>query len=151
MKKQYIMVMLLLIGFGIVSTLAFELYSTSAEIPEAYIVSTDGTEAAVESIKIRPSKEGDRMIITLSLSGMKKHDSYNVGVELTDTDGADGYYDLTNPIAVSPAANGGEEYSAGYYETTYKADDDTAVIIIKLDKSSIWCDVDGMMITLADA
>ena len=56
MKKQYVMAMLLLIGLGIVSTMAFELTATGAEIPEAYSITTDGTDAILDSINKHTSK-----------------------------------------------------------------------------------------------
>jgi len=151
MKKQYILAALLLIGFGVVYTMAFELNDLDVETPEAYSVSDSGTAATVSSVKIRPSKGGDRMIITLGLTNMTASDNYAIGIELTDTAGTDGYYDLSSPDAVNPAANGNEDYSAGYYETTYSASGATGTLVIKLDKSSIWVDVDGIMILVSDA
>jgi hypothetical protein len=145
------MAALLLIGFSVVYTMAFELNSPTVEAPEAYAVSDSGTAATVDSVKIRPSKGGDRMIITLGLSNMTAASDYAIGIELTDDAGTDGYYDLSSPTAVSPAANGNEDYAAGYYETTYSATGATGTLIIKLDKASIWVDVDGIMILVSDA
>lgn len=151
MKKQYALVLLLVLGFGIVTTMAFELNTPDAAIPDAYAVSADETEASVSSVKIRPSKGGDRMIITLGLADMTASSSYAIGVELSDTAGTDGYYDLSSPTSVSPSANGDEVYAEGYYETTYTATGTTGTLQIKLDKASIWVEVDGIMITIADA
>ena len=151
MKKQYVMIVLLLMGFGIVSTMAFQLNTPAVEAPEAYSIVDSGTAATVSSVKIRPSKGGDRMIITLGLSNMTISNDYAVAVELLDDAGTDGYYDLTSPDAVSPAANGYEEYENGYYETTYTAVAGTGTLVIKLDKTNIWIDVDGIMIMVSDA
>jgi len=155
MKKQYILAALLLIGFGVVYTQAFQLYSIDAAAPDAYAVNTDGTKASVSSVKMRPSKSGDRMIITIRLTDLSAPGSYLIGVELTDTTGTDGYYDLSHPDGVSPSPNGNEMYLIGYYETTYNhpmtSPSNSAVIDIYLDKSHIWLDVDGIMVTLADA
>lgn len=151
MKKQYALVLLLVLGFGIVTTMAFELNTPDATIPDAYAVSADETDASVSSVKIRPSKGGDRMIITLGLADMTASSSYAIGVELSDTAGTDGYYDLSSPTGVYPSANGNQNYTMGYYETTYTASGTTATLQIKLDKASIWVEVDGIMITIADA
>ena len=91
------------------------------------------------------------MIITLGLADMTASSSYAIGVELSDTAGTDGYYDLSSPTSVSPSANGNEVYAEGYYETTYTASGTTGTLQIKLDKQSIWVEVDGIMITIADA
>ena len=55
MKKQYAIVLLLVLGFGIVTTMAFELNTPDAAIPDAYAVNADETAASVSSVKIRPS------------------------------------------------------------------------------------------------
>jgi len=151
MKKQYIMTVLLLIGFGIVTTMAFELNTPAVEAPEAYSIVDSGTAAIVSSVRIRPSKGGDRIVITLGLTNMTATNNYAVAVELNDEAGTDGYYDLSSPDAVSPAANGFEEYTNGYYETTYTAVAGTGTLVIKLDKTNIWIDVDGLMIMVSDA
>jgi len=151
MKKQYVMVLLLVIAFGVVTTMAFELNSPASQIPDAYAVTADETDATVTSVKIRPSKGGNRVIITLGLGTMTSGLDYAIGVELLDTAGTDGYYDLSTPTAVYPVANGGEQYELGYYETTYSATGTTGTIQIMLDKTSIWVEIDGVMITIADA
>jgi len=151
MKKQYALVLLLVLGFGIVTTMAFELNTPDAAIPDAYAVNADETAASVSSVKIRPSKGGDRMIITLGLADMTASSNYVIGVELSDTAGTDGYYDLSSPAGVYPSANGNQNYTMGYYETTYTASMATGNLQIKLDKASIWVEVDGIMITIADA
>jgi len=151
MKKQYALVLLLVLGFGIVTTMAFELNSPETSIPDAYAVSADETSATVSSVRIRPSKGGDRMVIRFSLGSLTNGEDYNIGVELTDNEGTDGYYDLSSPDSVSPAVNGNEVYTEGYYETTYTASGTTGSITIRLDKDGIWNAVDGIMITIADA
>jgi len=151
MKKQYVMAMLLLIGFGIVSTMAFELNATEAEVPEAYTVTTDGTNAELESLQIRPSKGGDRMIIKLQLSGPHgPHSDYFIGVELEDEEETNGLYDASG-ADVDPSENSNTVLADGYIEFDYhKTHHCIDTLIIKIDKDDIWSDVDGIMITIAD-
>ena len=151
MRKQYIMVLLLVMAFGVVTTMAFQLTTPTSYIPDAYSVISDETDATVTSVKIRPSSGGDRVLITLGLGGMVSGQNYAIGVELSDAAGTNGYYDLTSPTLVNPAANGNEVYIQGYYETTYTASGDTANLQIMLEKASIWVEIDGVLITIADA
>lgn len=148
MKKQYTFALLLVLGFGIVTTMAFELNTPDTSIPDAYAVNADGTDAEISSIKIRPSKGGDRLMIKFQLGSLTDENDYNIGVELTD--GSD-YYDLSSPDSVSPSANTNIDYANGYYETTYTASDTSDSITIKLEKDGIWGAIDGVMITIADA
>lgn len=147
MKKQYVLALLLVLAFGVVTTMAFELTTPETSIPDAYLVDASTTTASITSVKIRPSKGGDRMIITLGLGDMTDTESYIIGVELMD---GTSYYDLSG-ATVDPDANGNEDYTNGYYETTYTASGTTGNLNIKLDKDNIWINVDGVMITLADA
>ena len=149
MRKQYAMAVLLILAFGVVSTMAFQLTNTTDQIPEAYSISDDGTDASISSIKVRPSKGGDRVIITLGLANMTASNSYAIGVELLDTAGPDGYYNATG-MTSNLSLNGNEDYDVGYYETTYAASAATATVIIYLDNTNIWIDIDGMMVTISD-
>jgi len=143
------LVALLILAFGVVTTMAFQLSTPTSNIPDAYAIDASQTSATVSSVKIRPSRSGDRMIIKLTLSSLNDGEDYAIGVELMDTTGTDGYYDLSG-ARVSPDANGNEDYSNGYYETTYTASGTSGTVTIKLDKPSIWADVDDIMITIAD-
>mgnify|MGYP006293344079 CR=1 FL=1 len=147
MKKQYALALLLILAFGVVTTMAFELTTPETSIPDAYMVDSSTTSAKIDSVMVRPSKGGDRIMITLGLDNMTDTESYRIGVELMD---GDNYYDLSG-VTVDPAANGNEDYTNGYYETTYTATGTTGNLNIKLDKANIWLNVDGVMITLADA
>jgi len=151
-NKKYVLVALLILAFGVVSTMAFQLSSTTSEIPNAYAVDASSTNAQVDSVKIRPSKSGDRMIIKITLSSLTENHKYNIGVELLDTTGTDGYYDLSGSgVTITPEANGNSTLASGYYETTYTANSDaTQTVTIKMDNSDIWQDVDDIMITIAD-
>ena len=149
MRKQYAMAFLLILAFGVVSTMAFQLTNTDDQIPEAYAISDDGTDASITSIKVRPSMAGDRMIIKLSLADMTIGNSYAIGIELTDTAGNYGYYNATGMLT-APTPNGFEEYLVGYYETTYTATAATGSIAIYLQKVNLWIDIDGMMVQLSD-
>ncbi len=147
MKKQYVLVLLLVLAFGVVTTMAFELTTPDTSIPDAYLVDASTTAASITSVMIRPSKGGDRMMITLGLGDMTNGDDYRIGVELMNEPS---YYDLSG-ATVDPGVNGNEDYTNGYYETTYTASGTTGNLKIKLDKTGIWLGVDGVMITLADA
>ena len=149
MRKQYAMVFLLILAFGVVSTMAFQLTTTDDQIPEAYAISDDGTEASVSSIKVRPSMGGDRMIIKLGLADMTSGNSYAIGIELTDTAGDYGYYNATGMLT-APYPNGYKEYLVGYYETTYTATAANESITIYFQKTNIWIDINGMMVQLSD-
>ncbi|MBD3172676.1 hypothetical protein GF326_09405 [Candidatus Bathyarchaeota archaeon] len=127
--------------------MAFELTTPETNIPDAYLVDASTTTASITSVRIRPSKGGDRMRIRLSLGEMTDGESYIIGVELMD---GTSYYDLSG-ATVDPDANDNEDYTNGYYETTYAASGTTGNLNINLDKTSIWLGVDGVMITLADA
>lgn len=148
MKKQYAFALLLVLGFGIVTTMAFELYTPDTSIPDAYAVNADGTDAEISSIRIRPSKGGDRLMIKFQLGNLNNGNDYNIGVELTD--GSD-YYDFSSPDSVSPSENTNIDYANGYYETTYTATGASDSITIKLEKDGIWGAIDGVMITISDA
>ena len=149
MRKQYAMAILLILAFGVVSTMAFQLTITDDQIPEAYAISDEGTDASVSSIKVRPSMGGDRVIIKLGLADMTNGNSYAMGIELTDAAGGYGYYNATGMLT-APAPNGFEEYLVGYYETTYTATAATGSITIYFAKPNIWIDIDGMMVQLSD-
>ena len=151
MKKQYTFALLLVLGFGIVTTMAFELNTPDTSIPDAYAVNADGTDAEISSIKIRPSKGGDRLMIKFQLGSLTDENDYNIGVELSDNEGTDGYYDFSSPDSVSPSANTNIDYANGYYETTHTATGASDSITIKLEKDGIWGAIDGVMITISDA
>jgi len=146
-NKKYVLVALLILAFGVVSTMAFTLNPTTSKIPDAYAVSTSDTSAQVDSVKIRPSKSGDMMIIKITLSSLTDSQDYDIGVELLDS--SDNYYDLST-ASVDPTENSNSDLANGYYETTYSATGDTGTVTIKLTKNSIWQDVDDIMITIAD-
>ncbi len=145
MKKQYILAALLLIGFGVVYTQAFQLSSLDAEAPDAYTVTATSTDATVDAVKIRPSKSGDRMLVKLTISGIDGND-YVIGIELED---GTGYYVATG-ATIDPSTNSNSDLANGYLEFDHELSGATEQITITIDKTNIWQDVDGLMITLAD-
>jgi predicted outer membrane lipoprotein len=148
MKKQYALALLLILAFGVVTTMAFELTTPETSIPDAYMVDSSTTGAKIDSVMVRPSKGGDRMMVTLGLNNMTSGNSYRIGVELMD---GTSYYDLSDATVDPEANNSTSDYENGYYETSYTASGTTENLRINLDKDNIWLNVDGVMITLADA
>lgn len=145
MKKHYILVALLLIGFGVVYTQAFQLSSIDAPAPDAYTVTTTSTSATVDAIRIRPSKGGDRMVIKLTVSGTAT-EVYAIGVELETSTG---FYDLSS-ATISKTPNSNADLANGYLEFDHTSSGASELLTITIDNTSIWQDVDGIMVTLAD-
>jgi len=69
MRKQYVYIAFLFIILGVANTLAFELNTTDSNIPDGHSLQTMETDATINSIKIRPSKNGDKAIIRFQLTG----------------------------------------------------------------------------------
>lgn len=152
MKRKYILAALLLAGLGIVSTVAFQLTASSAEAPEAYTVSTTGTDATITDIKIRPSKGGDRLILKFTLSGTDTN-SYDIGLEFEDSDDDDGDSDGLKDLSlatIDPAPDDATEASSGYIEYTEVLSGSSVNYNIKMDLTDIYSDVDGLMILVSD-
>ena len=147
MKRKYVLAALLLAGLGIVSTVAFQLTASSAEAPEAYTISTTGTDATITAIKIRPSKGGDRLILKFTLGGTDSN-SYDIGIEFEDAEGTDGLMDLTG-ATINPAPTVRED-SSGYIEYTHELSGSSVDYNIKIDLTDVYSDVDGLMILVSD-
>ena len=145
MKKQYILAALLLIGFGVVYTQAFQLSNLDAAAPDAYTVTATSTSATVDAVKIRPSKGGDRMVVKLTVSGIDQ-DPYVIGIELED---GTGFYNASSST-IDPSENSNSDLDNGYIEIDHTLSGATETITVTIDKANIWVDVEGIMITLAD-
>lgn len=68
MKKQYVIAMLLLIGFGVVSTMAFTLDANLNVGTKVYDIQETGSEATITKVKVRPFKDLDSMRIKVTIT-----------------------------------------------------------------------------------
>jgi len=151
MKRKYVLAALLLAGLGIVSTVAFQLTASSAEAPEAYTISTTGTDATITAIKIRPSKGGDRLILKFTLDG--PDGSYDIGIEFEDSDDDDEDGDDLKDLSgatINLTPDDATEASSGYIEYTKVLSGSSVNYNIKIDLADVYSEVDGLMILVSD-
>jgi len=138
MKRKYILSLIVLLGLGIVSTMAFTLFvPVSSELPKAFgFAPPTQTLATVSTIRSTPFRNGNGMRINIALETLTQP-TYVVGVELYDVSG------LLNLAGASLTISGTGEnvlegvsiLEEGYIEVTFTAigDSDTVTIIIELD------------------
>ena len=150
MKSQYILAVFLLIGFGVVTSMAFELNTPAVEIPEAYALDTSSTDATLSNVKIRPSKQGNAIIVKVDLAGIDGN-NYVIGIEFESEAG--GFYDLSGVTIITPTGvyeTGNSILFGGYLEGRYMLSGSSETLTLRVEKSEIWAEVDSIMITLAD-
>ncbi|MBN2334075.1 hypothetical protein JXL21_00850 [Candidatus Bathyarchaeota archaeon] len=153
MKSKYILAVLVMLGLGIMTTMAFQLNETTAEAPEAYTISTEGTDATITNVKIRPSKGGDRLILKYTLSGTSGN-SYDIGLEFEDSDNDDGDGDGLKDLSgasIDPTPDDATQASSGYIEYSETLSGASASFTVTIDLVDVYSEVDGLMILVSDA
>ncbi|MCW4013521.1 MAG: hypothetical protein NWF07_11095 [Candidatus Bathyarchaeota archaeon] len=156
MKKQYALGILLLIGMGIVTTLAFQ-YNTGLNVDSAvYSVSATGATGTVTKVKAIPkSGDLDQMKIMITMTGQTENFDIFITLQGADLTGVTPSTDVT----VTTGTGGTHSVADGYLEyTACTALGASGVWTIEIDASSasaltatLWQDTTGLMITVVDA
>ena len=149
-KKQYLIAFLLLIGLGIVSTMALTYDDTLTIDQEAYSISDSGATGSITRVKAIPLGSLDKVKLTFTLSGQSTAFDLYVTFE-----GAD--LDLTG--ATITGATGGtanHDLANNYIEFTNIATATSYTITIDASgitypgTNSVWQDITGIFVTLGD-
>ena len=151
MKKQYVMAMLLLIGFGIVSTMAFTLNTPATqELPKVYsFASGTQTTGEVSSVRITPFLSADGIRFKV---GITKGDATKLTFDLDDgtdlLDLSSGYTfefkdgnDQTTYTSTGIVSTGSVD---GHIEVPLTASD--ATIYFKIEGTDVYSDIEGLII-----
>ncbi len=148
MKKQYIMAALLLIGFGIVSTMAFSVNSDLTLGTTVYDVQDTGSTGTISKAKVVPYKTLDGMKIRLTTTSPTSG-NYNITIT-TDVD-------LTGcTISDSESSYiGGESDLANGYLVFYNIGNAVNVLNITItgytpNPTSLWEDMTSLVFTMTD-
>ena len=83
MKKQYIIAALLLLGFGVISTMAFTIETPTAQkLPKVYDFDTSQTSATITKVRVTPFLNKDAIRIKVDLATLTD-DNYYIPVSYT--------------------------------------------------------------------
>jgi len=142
MKKQYAIAVLLLVGLGIVSTMAFDFGSLSSEeVSKAYEVST-ASSMSVGKVKIKFITP-DKMKIDIS-SIVNGGSNYDLVVSLGSTSG------VTLSSVTSTEGTPTVDDADDYFEETGIATSTTSVTYI-VSGTDIWTDTTAVYISINTA
>jgi len=149
MKKQYILVALVLIGLGVISTMAFSIDSDVDIQTTVYDISDDGAKGSITKIKIKPQGSLNKVKIDISLTDQDVDfdlDLNLLGSNL-DLDGAT----ITGPnVGVYTLGSGTNILSftdvTAASSCTITIDDSTAYG----GSNTVWEDITSVLVTLAD-
>jgi len=151
MKRKYIMAVLVLLGLGVITTMAFTLGSgATSELPKVYSFDTTQTDATITNIMIRPFINANNIRIKVDLATLTKDVEYKVGFELYK---AGDTLDLTGATVtiISGGIEGSHDLANGYIEVLHTADDSgTGVVHIRIALASIYTDADNLLVSVAE-
>ncbi len=147
MKNRYVFILVTLILFGVVNTYAFNLNTIDTSAPDAYTVQTFDTDATISQVQIKPSQSGNVLIIKFQLTGTDT-ETYTIGIELEDNEGTDGFYDASGST-ITPTINSNSELTQGYFEFQHVLSGASDQITIRVEKTGIYADVDGLLIMIS--
>lgn len=109
------------------------------ETPEAYALDASETDATLSQIKLRPSKQGNKIIIKFKLTD-RDNKNYLIGVELEDDEDTDGLYNAAG-ATILPSINT-NYLDIGYFGIIHTLDGASEIITLIAQKTDSWSDVD---------
>jgi len=152
MKKQYVIAMLLLIGLGVVSTMAFTLNAIGTDvIPKAYSVDTTQTTGNITAVRITPFLNADGIVLKVTL---QKGDATQLDFDFDDgsamLDLSSGYVfafkDTNDNTTYTSTGIVTTDAADGHIEVPLTSGD--ATIWLKITGTAIYTDIEGLILSL---
>ena len=131
MEKKYVIGLLLLIGMGIVSTMAFTINTSIDSTATIYDIDSAAATGSVTAVRVLPW--GSRNVLRIKLTTNPGSAAYNISLSFEDNSGA---MDLSG---FTVTANAG----AGTLDTSYLADGIIVVYNIPNTVTNVLVKVDG--------
>jgi hypothetical protein len=150
MKRKYILAVLVLLGLGVISTMAFTLGSgATSELPKVYSFDTTQTAAIITKITVKPFINADNIRIKVDLATLTDTNVYKVGFELY---GAGNTLDLTGATVtiISGGVAGTHDLANGYVEIIHTASGTSGTVYIRIALSSIYTSTDNLLVSVAE-
>ena len=154
MKKQYILVALVLIGLGVISTMAFTLNAGPNVQTEVYNILDEGANGTITKIKAKPKGSLDKVDIDIQLTDQEV--AFDLDINLLGSS-----LNLTGAtISASSGAAGLHDVGPGeniIYYTNIPGGSGTTTWTLTIDATSgyvgantVWEDITSLLVTLAD-
>ena len=154
MKKQYILVALVLIGLGVISTMAFTLTAGPNVQTEVFDISDEGANGTITKIKVKPKGSLNKVDIDLQLTDQEV--AFDLDINLLGS-----ALDLSGAtISGSSGIAGIHDVQSGtniIYFTVLSGGSGTTTWTLTIDATSgysgtstVWEDITSLLVTLAD-
>ena len=149
MKKQYILVALVLIGLGVISTMAFTLTDGPDITTAVYDITDAGASGDIDKIKVKPQGSLNKVKIDISLTDQDV--AFDLDLNLLGTE-----LDLTGATITGPNV-GVYTLGSGTNILSFTGVTAASSCTITIDDSSdyggtstVWEDITSLLVTLAD-